>query len=355
MVKKHHPVTRDDVARVARVSAATVSYVVNNGPRPVAPETRKRVLQAIERLGYKPNAIARNLRLRRSATIGLIVPDTHNPYFAEVARGVEQMASENDLTVILCHSDYKLERELHYVDVLRTERAAGVIWFPATNSPEPALQLDSYGMPLVVLDRTVSEVQAPAVIADNFLGGYLATKHLIELGHRLLSCITRPEDLHHSSERLRGFRAALVEHNIELDDSLITRGGFHLEDGRAAVERIMQHSSTPTAIFAYNDIMAIGALRAAYELRLKVPNDLSIVGFDDIPQAAFTCPALTTVSQPKNEMGRQGVALLVDMLHGKEIDRGEISPLPVKLIVRESTGSFSNPSMPVQRRSNDNY
>ena len=353
MVERHPPVTRDDVARVARVSAATVSYVVNNGPRPVAPETRKRVLQAIERLGYKPNAIARNLRLRRSATIGLIVPDTHNPYFAEVARGVEQMASENDLTVILCHSDYKLERELHYVDVLRTERAAGVIWFPATNSPEPGVQLDSYGMPLVVLDRTASEVQAPAVIADNFLGGYLATKHLIDLGHRVFSCITRPEALHHSSERIRGFRAALTEHNIDFDESLITRGGFHLEDGRAAAEQIMRHSSRPTAIFAYNDIMAIGALRAAYEMGFKVPEDLSVVGFDDIPQAAFTCPALTTVSQPKIEMGRQGVALMVDILHGKNIDRGAAPPLPVKLIVRESTGAYMYPPMPAQRRSHD--
>lgn len=353
MVEKHSPVTRDDVARVARVSPATVSYVVNNGPRPVAPETRKRVLQAIKRLDYKPNAIARNLRLRRSATIGLIVPDTHNPYFAEVARGVEQMASENDLTVILCHSDYKLERELHYVDVLRTERAAGVIWFPATNSPEPALQLDSYGMPLVVLDRTASEVQAPAVIADNFLGGYLATKHLIDLGHRVLSCITRPEALHHSSERLRGFRSALAEHNINLDESLIISGGFHLEDGRAAAERLMRHSSGPTAIFAYNDIMAIGALRAAYEMGLKVPDDFSIVGFDDIPQAAFTCPALTTVSQPKIEMGRQGVALMVDILHGKDVERGATPPLQVKLIVRESTGAFISPSMPLQRRSHD--
>jgi LacI family transcriptional regulator, galactose operon repressor len=353
MVKKHQSVTRDDVARVARVSAATVSYVVNNGPRPVASETRKRVLQAIDRLGYKPNAIARNLRLRRSATIGLIVPDTHNPYFAEVARGVEQMASENDLTVILCHSDYKLERELHYVDVLRTERAAGVIWFPATNSPEPAVELDSYGMPLVVLDRTASEVQAPAVISDNFLGGYLVTKHLIELGHRVLGCITRPEALHHSSERLRGFQAALVEHDIDLDDSLIMRGGFHLEDGRAAAEQLVRHSLSPSAIFAYNDIMAIGALRAAYEMGLKVPDDLSIVGFDDIPQAAFTCPALTTVSQPKIEMGRQGVAILVDMLHGRDIDRGATLPLPVKLIVRESTGAYKYPSVPAQRRSHD--
>ena len=338
MEKQHHIITRNDVARAAQVSAATVSYVVNNGPRPVSPETRQKVLKVIERLGYKPNRIARNLRLQRSATIGLIIPDTHNPYFAEVARGVEQMASANGFTVILCHSDYNLEGELHYVDVLQKERAAGVIWFPATNSTEPAVQLDAYGMALVVLDRVVPGLQSPSVFADNFRGGYLATKHLIDLGHRVIGCITRPEELYHSSERVRGYQNALMDHNLDPVESLIISGGFRLEDGRVAAQQIIQHPLQPTAIFAYNDMMAIGALRAAYEMKRKVPQDLSVVGFDDIPQAAFTCPALTTISQPKVEMGRQGVVLLLDSLQGSPAGGQIKPPLPVRLILRESTG-----------------
>jgi LacI family transcriptional regulator len=345
MNKKLHAVTRNEVAHAAGVSSALVSYVVNNGPRPVAPETRKKILAAIQQLGYKPNAMARNLRLQHSTTIGLIVPDIHNPYFAEVARGVEQMASENGLTMILCHSDYKLEGELHYVEVLQAERSAGVIWFPATNSAKPAEQMANYGMPLVVLDRVVPSVRAPAVVADNFRGGYLATQHLIELGHRVIGCITRPMELYHSSERIRGFRAAMKDNWINVDESLLVGGGFRLDDGCIAAKRLMKNSPPPTAIFAYNDFMAIGALRAAYELGLKVPDDLSIVGFDDIPQAAFTCPALTTISQPKFEMGREGVALLLEAMKEPMLISNPNAPLPVKLIIRESTGSHSpNPS-----------
>jgi len=342
MIKKSRTVTRDEVARAAGVSSATVSYVVNNGPRPVANETRKKVLDAIQQLGYKPNAMARNLRLQHSTTIGLIVPDIHNPYFAEVARGVEQMASENGLTMVLCHSDYKLEGELHYVEVLQTERSAGVIWFPATNSAEPALRIADYGMPLVVLDRVVPGVRAPAVVADNYLGGYLAARHLIDLGHRVIGCITRPTELYHSTERVRGFRQALNDKHIEMNAALLVNGGFRLDDGCDAAKKLIAASPRPTAIFAYNDFMAIGALRAAFELGLKVPDDLAIVGFDDIPQAAFTCPALTTISQPKLEMGRNGVALLIEEMEEPSLSSNPNPPLAVKLIVRESTGSLSH-------------
>ncbi len=337
-MKKLTVVTRNDVARHAGVSSATVSYVVNNGPRPVAEATRKKVLKTIEHLGYRPNAIARNLRLQQSTTFGLIVPDIHNPYFAEVARGVEQMAAENDLTMVLCHSDYKEEKELHFIEVLQAERSAGIIWFPATNSTEPAKKMAKFGMPLVVLDRVLEGIRAPSVVSDNFLGGYLATKHLIDLGHRRIGCITRPSELPHSSERVRGFREALRENSIEVDESLIVKGGFQLNAGCEAATKIIQNPLKPTAIFAYNDFMAIGALHAAYKLGLKVPDDISIVGFDDIPQAAFTCPALTTVVQPKLEMGREGVALLLKELNEPTENKVKKISLSIKLIIRESTG-----------------
>jgi len=326
-----------DVAERAEVSVATVSHVINE-TRPVSDELRLRVLAAMQALDYQPNALARGLRRRRTSTLGLIIPDTNNPYFAEVARGIEQAAFERDYSVILCHSDYSPERELQYVDVLRAERAAGVIWIPATECCEAAERLVEYGMPLVILDRHAPDVQCPSVVADNFRGGYFATQHLIQLGHRRIGCIARPVGLSHSQERILGYQAALSDYGLPVDEILIAKGGFRLEDGRRVTFQLLDLVPPPTAIFAYNDIMAIGALRAAHERGLCVPDDFSIVGFDDIPQAAFTCPALTTVSQPKLDMGRRGAKLLLDLIDGTGPPVEGDVPLEVRLVVRESTG-----------------
>jgi len=332
-------VTRNDVATAAGVSPATVSYVINNGPRPVAPETHQKVLDVIQSLGYRPNEVARSLRLRRTSTLGLILPDTLNPYFSEVVRGVEQYAFDYGYTVILCHSDYSVEREIQYVNVMQAERAAGVIWFPATADPKPALMLADYGIPMVVLDRTVSGIDCPSVLADNYKGGCLATQYLIDLGHRNIGCIARPFELQHSQERVRGFEETLDKNGLLVDPTRIVRGGFRLEDGRTAAIQLMDQHPTITAIFAYNDFMAIGALRAAYERSLRVPQDISIVGFDDIPQAKFTNPALTTVQQPKLEMGKKGAELLLNLINGKPTLKEGLKPLAVQLVIRESAGN----------------
>lgn len=325
------------MAERAEVSVATVSHVINE-TRPVSDELRLRVLAAMQALDYQPNALARGLRRRRTSTLGLIIPDTNNPYFAEVARGIEQAAFERDYSVILCHSDYSPERELQYVDVLRAERAAGVIWIPATECCEAAERLVEYDMPLVILDRHAPDVQCPSVVADNFRGGYLATQHLIQLGHRRIGCIARPVGLSHSQERILGYQAALSGYGLPVDETLVAKGGFRLQDGRRVTFQLLDLVPPPTAIFAYNDIMAIGALRAAHERGLCVPDDFSVVGFDDIPQAAFTCPALTTVSQPKLDMGRRGAELLLDLIDGTGPPVEGDVPLEVRLVVRESTG-----------------
>lgn len=331
-------VTRDDVARRAGVSPATVSYVVNNGPRPVSPETRTRVLQAIKDLGYQPNAIARSLRRQRTSTLGLVLPDTNNPYFAEVARAVETAAFSQDFRVVLCHSNYDPEREQQYMDLLIAERAAGVIWIPSTENPAPGMRLIERRVPLVLLDRKLEGLPTPAIVADNYQGGYLATEHLIKLGHRRIGFIARPVALTHAEERARGYAAALREHGLPVDQELIVAGGFRHDRGHAAACLLFRKASPPTAIFAYNDIMAIGALRAAWENRLRVPQDLSIVGFDDIPEAAFTCPSLTTVYQPKSEMGRRGAELLLQMIRGEAPAPVGAPHLAVHLVVRESSG-----------------
>jgi DNA-binding LacI/PurR family transcriptional regulator len=331
-------ITRNDVARKANVSSATVSYVINDGPRPVSPATRDRVLVAIRELGYQPSAIARHLRLRRSFTIGLIFPDTSNPYFDEVMRGIEHAALENNYKVVLVHSGYDFQKELQHVDLLHIERVDGVIWIPATDHFEALERLNRYEIPTVIFDRGYSPNNAPTVSVDNFNGGYIATEHLIQLGHRRIGCIARPVELSHSQGRLEGYKAALKDYGIPFDPVLVAKGGFRLENGKQAFLDLLRLTIPPTALFAYNDIMAIGALRGAYETGLHVPDDFSIVGFDDIAQAAFTCPALTSVFQDKFEMGRRGAQLLLSLINKEPPDPDICSPVEVKLVVRESTG-----------------
>lgn len=332
-------VTSEDVAKIAGVSRATVSYVINGGPRPVSEETRQRVLEAIRQTGYQPNAVARNLRLQRTSTLGLIVPDTHNPYFSEVARGIEAIAFEHKYTVFLCHSGSELEREMQYVNMLHTQRVAGVIWIPGTADFTPYYKLKEYGIFTVIIDRQVPDEVVPAVMADNLQGGALATRHLIELGHRRIGYIRRPVELSHSRGRFEGYQTALRMSGIPFDEHLVVKGGFVLEDGRRAVNELLALPQPPTAIFAYNDIMAIGALRALFEAGLRVPQDFSLVGFDDIAQASFTCPALTTVHLPKFEMGQRGAKLLISLIEKQEPPAEILTPLGVHLIVRESSGA----------------
>jgi DNA-binding LacI/PurR family transcriptional regulator len=329
--------TSTDVARLAGVSRATVSYVVNNGPRPVSEETRARVIAAIQKIGYRPNELARNLRTNRTFTLGLIVPDTHNSYFSEVARGIENIAFEQGYTVFLCHSGSNLNREMQYVNMLQAQRVAGVIWIPGTIDFTPYHKLKEYGVPAVVIDRLVPDEVVPAVVADNYQGGFLATTHLIELGHKRIGFIRRHVDMSHSQGRYDGYLSALRAHSIEIDDNLVVKGGFTLDDGRRAVKTLLELRNPPTAVFAYNDTMAIGGLRAAHEAGLDVPNDLSIVGFDNIALSGFTCPALTTVHLPKFEMGQHGTKLLISLIEKKQSPGDLLTPLGVKLIVRESS------------------
>ena len=334
-------VTRDDVARQAGVSPSTVSYVINNGPRSVSDSTKEKVQKAIDDLGYRPNAVARNLRRQRTSSLGLIIPDIINPYFAQVAQGIEAVAFERDFTVVFCHTKYSLDQELKYLDHLYDERAAGVLWVPATGEFEPAQRLLDYGLPVVLMDRVLEGIHIPAVVADNYRGGYIATEHLLSLGHRRIGCIARPVRLSHSRERVQGYQAALTDAGIEFDERLVAAGGFRLENGYEAIQYLLDLDDPPTAVFTYNDIMAIGAIRALKERGFDVPRDFSVVGYDDIPDAAYTCPALTTVRQAKYEMGAKGIELLIKIMDGEDVDPRTEERVDVELIVRETTGPLS--------------
>jgi LacI family transcriptional regulator len=330
--------TREDVERRAKVSAATVSYVINGGPRPVAPETRARVLEAIKELGYQPNAVARNLRMKRTFTIGLVIPDFRNPYFAEVVGAIEEAATEKGYKVILLHSRYDPVKEAQFVDLLRTERVEGVIWIPATSNLDSPKTLSEYAIPTVVYDRISTQTDMLAMVADNYNGGYLATRHLLELGHKRIGYISRPVELSHSQGRLQGYKDALKESGIEVETGLIVKGGFELEEGKQAFYKLCEQAEPPTAVFTFNDIMAIGVLRGAWEKGIRVPEEMSVVGFDDIVQAAYTCPALTTIHLDKGEMGRRGVELLMQLIKGEAPAAELMKAVGVHLVVRESSG-----------------
>lgn len=325
-----------EVAEKAGVSFTTVSHVINN-TRFVSEETRERVLAAMEELHYRQNALARSLRSGKTHTLGLILPDSSNPFFADIGRSVEAAAFELGYSVILCNTESDLHREQLYVDVLSKKQVDGVIFVATGDQANSAELLVSLNLPVVLVDREILGIGLDSVLADNCQGGMLATNHLIQFGHRRIACITGPSYLTPSAERITGFSQAMEAAQIKVEDSYLLRGDFHSESGYTCTRQLLSLPEPPTAIFSCNDLMAIGVLRAAAEAGLRLPQDLSIVGFDDIELASYTSPPLTTISQPIGEIGRIATHLLVDRMEDKTLSpRREI--LPPKLIVRGSTG-----------------
>lgn len=326
-----------DVARKAGVSVATVSRVIN-GTKFVSPELRQCVLQAMEELDYHPNLLAGSLRRGKSYTIGLIVPDTANPFFGEVAKAVEDVGFQNGYNVVLCNSNYDLERERSYIEVLLAKQVDGLVFIPCSSEIAHVRDLlAKMRGPVVIADRYTPELSTDSVTAANRVGGRLVAQHLLTLGHQRIGWIGRPEYLVHVQDRFIGFRETLAEQGVIVPDELCVRGGFSLEDGLRAARRLLSGPNPPTAIFAYNDIMAIGALRAAREMGLHVPDDVAIVGFDNIPQASFVTPQLTTVDHPKYHIGELATQLLIGRLRGEIEGDPQQHVLDVRLVVRESS------------------
>jgi len=305
-----------EVAESAGVSYATVSHVINN-TRVVTQETRERVLAAMSSLNYHPNALARSLRQGKTNTMGLVLPDSANPFFAEISRSIEDAAFKKGYSVFLCNTELDTQRELFYVDVLSKKQVDGIIFVAAGDQADSLDFLLRQNMSVVMIDRDLANVQVDAVLTDHQLGGFLATQHLIKLGHERIACIAGPSSITPSAERIIGYRKALEQAGLRCDETLIIRGDYHPQSGMDIMQSILQMSPRPTAIFALNDLMALGALRAAAEAGCSIPNDLAIVGYDDLELARFTNPPLTTIAQPKKEIGAQAVNLLVDRISRK--------------------------------------
>ena len=331
-----------EVAEHAGVSVTTVSHVVNN-TRAVNPDTRKRVEEAMRILGYQPNVVARSLRRGKTHTIGIILPDSANPYFAEVVRGVEDTSFSHGYSVILCNSDNDLDKERLYTNVLLEKQVDGIIIVAAGLSSENIRNLLAREIPLVLVDRRVPEVDADYVLTDNQGGGRLATRHLIDRGHRTIACIAGLEGVKLSSDRIAGYQEALEQAGIAIQPQLILRGDFQYQSGYHAAQRLFGNRSMPTAIFACNDLMAIGAYRFAHEKGLRIPDQLSIVGFDDIRLAAYAYPPLTTIRQSKHTMGASAAKLLIERMAHREL-APRLEVLDTQLVIRQSTAQIVQPA-----------
>ncbi|HEX2037219.1 MAG TPA: LacI family DNA-binding transcriptional regulator [Chloroflexota bacterium] len=306
-----------DVSRAAGVSISTVSHVLN-GTRYVSAELRRRVEEAISRLDYRHNGLARSLRTRRSYAVGLIIPDVTNPYYPQIARGVQDTAAAAGYWVFLCNSDRRPETEVRLLTALEQRRVDGVLLDASWPTPDLLQAIRRAAVPVVLVGSRIDEPDLDVVtVAPN--GGLEAVRHLIGAGHRRIGLIGGPPVGPPVSGGTRlakagGYLLALEEAGLPLDPQLIVQGDYTREGGAAAMERLLALPEPPTAVFAGNDLMAIGALAAARRAGRRVPQDVAVVGYDDIPEAAATTPALTTVAVPKYEMGTAAATLLLERL-----------------------------------------
>ncbi|GMM90771.1 DNA-binding transcriptional regulator CytR [Vibrio fortis] len=327
--------TMKDVAQLAGVSTATVSRALMN-PEKVSVTTRKRVETAVLEAGYSPNTLARNLRRNESKTIITIVPDICDPYFAEIIRGIEDAAVENDYLVLLGDSGQQKKRESSFVNLVFTKQADGMLLL-GTDHPFDVSKAEQKNLPpMVMACEFAPELELPTVHIDNLTSAFEAVNYLAQLGHKRIAQISGPTSATLCQFRQQGYQQALRRAGVTMNPAYSTVGDFTFEAGAQAVRQLLALPEQPTAIFCHNDAMAIGAIQEAKKLGLRVPHDLSIVGFDDIQFAQYCDPPLTTISQPRYEIGRQAMLMMLDMLKGNDVQAGS-RLLEAKLVVRGST------------------
>ncbi|MDB5982644.1 MAG: LacI family transcriptional regulator [Pseudomonas sp.] len=331
--------TIKDVAALAGISYTTVSHVLNK-TRPVSEEVRLKVEAAIVALDYVPSAVARSLKAKSTLTIGLLIPNGVNPYFAELARGIEDYCERNGFCVILCNSDDNPDKQRSYLRLLLEKRVDGLIVSSVGSDADMTQGLAAVRTPMVVVDRGLDGVTADLVRIDHELGGYLATCHLIELGHQHIACICGPAQTSVAQMRLAGYRRAMREAQLSVPDEWVVESDFTSPGGyQAAVQLLNDHR--PTAIFAGNDMIGIGVLRAAAERNIRVPSELSLVGFDDIQMSRYLYPALTTVGQSILQLGEMAAEVLLRRIAtpALAVEQRIVAP---NIVLRESTAPPTN-------------
>ena len=314
-----------DIAKVASVSHPTVSRALADSPL-VAAETKQRIQRIAREMGYIPSAIARGLVTKRTATIGLVVTTIADPFIAEVAQGVEETALNSGYSVILCNCSGEPERELACVRTLREKRVDAVIVTSSRVGNLYVSLLEELGIPVVLINNQHEGRYVYSVRTDNRRGGHLIGEHFFSLGHRRIAYVSGPPNAHSSLERLEGCRLALQERGLDIPDEWVVPGDGCTEGGEAGANLLLRCSPRPTAIFCYNDMTATGALQAIKSAGLRVPGDLSLIGYDDIAFAAFVDPPLTTVAQAKYTLGQRAMDMTLNLLNGQEDTADVVRP-----------------------------
>jgi LacI family fructose operon transcriptional repressor len=330
------PPTNKDVANRAGVSIATVSRVVNSLPN-VRPELRRKVLRAVKELNYQPSRTAQRLRAKRSRVIGLVISDIQNPFFTSVVRGIEDVASERGYSLVLCNSDEDPEKERLYIDVMRAEGVAGMILATTSHVNSHIRNLLAHNIPIVAIDRRIKDRRVDSVLVANVKGAFQAVEHLLRLGHQRIGMVSM-RIIPTGRERRVGYLRALRKYGVRSSSRLIRLGLAKPEGGYECARKLIQLEPRPTALFVDNNMMMLGALEAIRESGLRVPEELSVVGFDDMPWAKLLHPPLTVVAQPTHELGRQAVESLLERLDQPDKPVSHVQLMP-ELIIRESTGA----------------
>ena len=325
-----------EVAELAGVSPITVSRVVNNTSY-VSAGTRERVEAAIAELKYVPNLLAQSLRQKQTNTLALLVTDITNPFWTTVARGAEDVASEHGINVILCNTDESESKQNTYLNLVLQKQVDGVLLVPVNNRCEAVQHIQSQNVAVVVMDRKVTNARVDVVRCDSEGGAYQLTQHLLEQGHRQIALLNGAANVFTASDRANGYRRALAEAQLDADAEQIYYGEFTLASGYEMTQQALNADPRPTALFAANNFIAIGALRALRDAGLRVPEDMAVAGFDDLPEELIVEPFLTVSAQPAYEMGQQAMALLLSRIAGNAPEEFQEIVLPTELRVRASS------------------
>ncbi|MDE1329501.1 substrate-binding domain-containing protein [Vibrio aestuarianus] len=327
--------TMKDIARLAGVSTSTVSHVMNKS-RFVSEDIAERVNKAAQDLNYAPSALARSLKMNRTRTIGMLVTTSTNPFFGEVVKGVERSCYHKGYNLILCNTEGDNERMKASINTLLQKRVDGLLLMCSTLEGERIEVFDRYpDIPVVVMDWGPMLFASDKIQDNSLSGGYIATNYLIECGHKEIGCITGPLIRHQAQMRYEGYKRAVLEAGLEINPQWIVESDFECEGGYEAFNRMLEKGPLPSSIFVSNDMMAMGVLNAAHEKGIRIPEDVSIMGYDDIHIARFMSPALTTVHQPKYRLGKVAVETLLKKLE-KETLEPQVVQLDPTLVVRKS-------------------
>ncbi len=328
--------TIKDIAKLAGVSTATVSKVINQKDQEITEATRNKVMAVVKRYHYVPNRIASSMVTKKTHTIGLIIPDISNPFFPELARGVEDYANRLGFTVFLCNTDNDVQKERAYMEKLQEKMVDGIILTASDNRKRVTPSLQKTSIPIVTVDRGVdADISDGNVESNNFIGAYEAVSYLFSKGLKHVLHLSGPLHSKPSNERLEGYKKALVDHYRHVNQDMIMDGSYTLDWGYSGTLKAMSNRLKFDSIFCGNDLIAFGAIQALKTKGLSVPNDISVIGFDDIELAKIIDPPLTTVKQPNYQMGFESSRILIDIIQQKTPDITEIT-LDTQLIIRHS-------------------